>query len=123
MKIGFASEQRRGRTIVIADLLPAGFEIEQVLLPSDGTQKYNVDGAFAWVGEISKFDMVESRDDRLIASGDTNGKSNYTAAYIVRATMNGDFAFPGVVVEDMYRPGDVAVTKGTRIRISNGGAF
>ena len=121
--LGFASEQRRGRTIVVADLLPAGFEIEQVLLPSDGKQKHKADGAFAWVGEISKFDMIESRDDRLIVSGDTNGKSNYIAAYIVRATMNGDFAFPGVVVEDMYRPGDIAVTKGGRIRISNGGAL
>ena len=123
VKLGFASEQRRSRTIVVADLLPAGFEIEQVLVPSDGKQKYDTDGAFAWVGEINTFDMTESRDDRLIVSGDTSGRTEYIAAYIVRATMNGDFAFPGVVVEDMYRPGDIAVTEGSRIRISNGGAL
>ena len=123
VKLQFASKQNRSRTIVVADLLPAGFEIEQVLLPSDGKSQQNANGPFAWVGEISKFDMTESRDDRLIVSGDTYRKRDYTVAYIVRATMNGDFAFPGVVVEDMYRPGDMAITKGARIRISNGGAL
>ncbi|MEP6341874.1 MAG: alpha-2-macroglobulin [Maricaulaceae bacterium] len=123
VKLGFASKQNRSRTIVVADLLPAGFEIEQILLPSDGKSKRGVDGPFGWAGEISKFDMTESRDDRLIISGDTYRQTEYTAAYIVRATMNGDFALPGVVIEDMYRPGDMTITKGSRLRISNGGAL
>jgi len=123
VKLEFASQQNRGRTIVLADLLPAGFEIEQILQPSDGRQSNQLSGPFEWLGEINRFDLTEARDDRFIASGDTKGKSRYVAAYIVRAVSKGEFAFPGAVIEDMYRPGARAITAAQRLRVSDGGSL
>lgn len=123
VKLKFASQQNRGRTIVVADLLPAGFEIEQILQPADGRQDDKISGPFDWLGEISAFDLTQARDDRFIASGDTRGKASYTAAYIVRAVAKGDFAFPGAVVEDMYRPAERAISPSGRLRISGGGTL
>jgi len=123
VKLEFASQQNRGRTIVLADLLPAGFEIEQVLRPADGRQKDQISGPFEWLGEINSFDLTQARDDRFIASGDTRGKTGYVAAYIVRAVTKGEFAFPGAVVEDMYRPGERAITASKRMIISDGGSL
>ncbi len=123
VKLNFASKQNRSRTIVLADMLPAGFEIEQILEPADGKQDNAADGAFSWAGEISAFDMSEARDDRFIASGDTQRKDSYTAAYIVRAVSNGSFTFPGAVVEDMYRPGERAISETKSLVISSGGTL
>ncbi|MGJ8564567.1 MAG: alpha-2-macroglobulin family protein [Alphaproteobacteria bacterium] len=114
----FKSEINRSRTIVLADLLPAGFEIETILNPQDGALKDGSDGAYVWVGNISKFQVTEARDDRFIASLETYRKDTYIAAYIVRAVTAGDFVMPGAVLEDMYRPADRAVTQTRRITIA-----
>ncbi|MEM1037618.1 MAG: alpha-2-macroglobulin [Pseudomonadota bacterium] len=96
-------EQRRNNPVIVADLLPAGFEIETVLQPSDGRQRGNRDGAFAWIGEIDRAETAEARDDRFIAAIDVVAEDR-TLAYVVRAVTPGTFALPGVTAEDMYRP-------------------
>ena len=106
---------------VLADLLPAGFEIETVLDPSDAEKT----GAFAWLGSLSEFDMTEARDDRFVASW-RYGRRNRAArraAYVVRAVTEGDFAFPGAYVEDMYRPRINASTEAGRLSITPDGAL
>lgn len=113
----FNSEINRSRTVVLADLLPAGFEIETILKPEDGARKDGLNGVYAWAGDISKFQITEARDDRFIASLETYRKQSYTAAYIVRAVTPGDFVMPGAVLEDMYRPADRAITATSRITI------
>ena len=116
--IAFSSEMSRSRQIVLADLLPAGVEIETILKAEDG--KGGRDGAespYAFLGKISDFDVTEARDDRFIASLKTKGRTDYRAAYIVRATTAGDFLIPGVFIEDMYRPADQAVTQAGRMVI------
>ena len=118
VKLAFNSDIRRARTVVLADLLPAGFEIETVLRPEDADPADGEKGAYAWLGRLSKFQVTEARDDRFIASLETYRKDKYAAAYIVRAVTPGDFVMPGAVLEDMYRPQDVAITKAGRLKVS-----
>ena len=110
---------------VLADLLPAGFEIETILQPSDASET----GAFSWLEGLDSVDMTEARDDRFVASWRSAGGGRYDmkperrVAYIVRAVTEGDFAFPGAHIEDMYRPDRMATTEGGRLQITQGGTL
>jgi uncharacterized protein YfaS (alpha-2-macroglobulin family) len=102
---------------VVADLLPAGFEIETILTPDDAGDS----GPFAWLGNLSNVDMSEARDDRFIASWRTAsryGDSTRRVAYVVRAVTQGDFTLPGAHLEDMYRPNRMATTASGRISVT-----
>lgn len=107
---------QRSAMWVVADLLPAGFEIETVLTPADARDN----AVFSWLGELSGMDMTEARDDRFVASwrSDGFGEDTRRMAYIVRAVTEGDFVFPGAHVEDMYRPTRMATTAGGRLIIT-----
>lgn len=112
---------------VLADLLPAGLEIETVLNPSDASNSDGQNGAFAFLGELSDFDIQEARDDRFIASDRRmrweRDRRTFRAAYIVRAVTVGDFAFPGLVVEDMYRPARLGISEAARLSVVPAGTF
>jgi hypothetical protein len=102
---------------VLADLLPAGVEIETILTPGDT----GASAPFAWVGSVSNIDMTEARDDRFIASWRTQSRyddQKRRLAYIVRATTQGNFNFPGTHLEDMYRPDRFATTPGDRLIVT-----
>ncbi len=103
---------------VIADLLPAGFEIEAILTPQDGAQE-GTSGPYKWIGPISWTKVQEARDDRFVAAVDIySNKDAYTLAYLVRAVTPGEYVFPGAVIEDMYRPGVFARTATSKIKIA-----
>lgn len=126
VQIDFSSTSRRSRMAIIADLLPAGVEIETVLRPKDAVvMEYGerTEGPYAFLGALSDFDIIEARDDRLVASRETYRQDDYRLAYIIRAVTPGEFANPGVVVEDMYRPEDQAVTAASRLSIGSKGAL
>jgi len=110
VKISFNSTKTRSGLAVIADLLPAGMEIEAIIKPGDT--------AYNNVGKLTLFQTSEMRDDRFIAATKTYGRKTYTAAYLIRAVTPGDYIWPGVVVEDMYRPQDHAISKASRVQIS-----
>ncbi|MEM7766467.1 MAG: alpha-2-macroglobulin [Pseudomonadota bacterium] len=110
-------EERRLNPLIVADLLPAGFEIETILRPADGVREYEDDGAFAWVGEIAAAKTAEARDDRFVAAVDVRD-TEMTLAYVVRAVTPGDFAIPGAVAEDMYRPDVFARSAAGRVVIA-----
>ncbi len=118
VKVSFRSTQNRSRQAVLADLLPAGMEIETILSPEDGAQRNGQKGMFNWLGELSNFQTQEMRDDRLIAVAETYNKDEQAIAYIVRAVTAGDFVWPGAVVQDMYRPVDQSNTQSNRVIIS-----
>jgi len=108
---------------VIADLLPAGFEIETVLTEKESSKE----GRYSFLPDLSEFDMQEARDDRFIAS-DRRTRWNreyghFRAAYVVRAVTTGSFTFPGAVIEDMYRPQRVATTEHGTLQITPSGDF
>lgn len=84
--------------IVVADLLPAGFEIENPHL-------YKTPDLYPFLSDLLVPLMAEGRDDRFVASfkGDSHAKS-FTLAYMVRASFQGSYAYPAPFVESMYRP-------------------
>ena len=111
------AEDDRLHPAIIADLLPAGFEIETVLRPADGGGEDN-NGPYTWAGALSFPRIAEARDDRFVAAVDVRGRSRFTIAYVVRAVTPGSFVMPGAVVEDMYRPGVFARTAVRRVDIA-----
>jgi uncharacterized protein YfaS (alpha-2-macroglobulin family) len=108
-----ASEMRR-TPLVVADLLPAGFEIEAVLRPEDTGSS----GPYRFLGEVVAPDIAEARDDRFVAAFDLFDQRRMTVAYMVRAVTPGTFTMPGVVAEDMYRPDTFARTASRTITVA-----
>ncbi|MBY5409702.1 hypothetical protein HFO98_14735 [Rhizobium leguminosarum] len=86
--------------IVITDLLPAGFEIDNPNLV-DSAQMTNFD----WIGEISAA-HTEFRYDRFVAAFNRaeGDEREFNVAYVVRAVTPGTYDHPAANVEDMYRP-------------------
>jgi len=84
---------------MIADPLPAGFEIENPdLLQGSGVAD------LSWL-TVDTPSHVESRTDQFVAAFRfTSDTSSVTTAYMVRAVSPGTFVMPGATVEDMYRP-------------------
>ncbi|MEZ5936587.1 MAG: alpha-2-macroglobulin [Hyphomonadaceae bacterium] len=103
--------ENRTTPAIIADLLPAGFEIEGVLRPDDSR-------AYAFLGDIASPKIAEARDDRFVAAIDLFDRNAETLAYVVRAVTPGTFAMPGAVAEDMYRPDTFARSDASRITIA-----
>ncbi|MEQ1769626.1 MAG: alpha-2-macroglobulin family protein [Devosia sp.] len=111
--INVTGDQLGSGQFVVADPLPAGFEIENPDLSTGGV---------ADLGWLSVNTPVhsEARTDQFVAAfrfynGDT---PVFSTAYMVRAVTPGTFVHPGATVEDMYRPeyranlgpGSIAVT-------------
>ncbi|WP_270373846.1 alpha-2-macroglobulin family protein [Marinicauda sp. Alg238-R41] len=107
------SKTSQSHPVVIADLLPAGFEIEAILNPSDAGET----GAYGWIGNLSRTDVAEARDDRFVAALDVTDTDPRRLAYIVRAVTPGEFAYPGAVAEDMYDPAVFARSRAGRVTI------
>lgn len=112
-----APQVERSHQLVIADLLPAGFEIEAILKPEDGARSGESAGPYAFVGELSWAQLSEARDDRFVAALNV-GRQSFRFAYLVRAVTPGSFVLPGAVVEDMYRPGVFARSAAGRVEIA-----
>lgn len=106
-------ERQAMASYVIADLLPAGFEIEGVLTAEDGAPN----GPYAFLGELSYPQVAEARDDRFVAAIESRGGRTERFAYVVRAVTAGEFALPGAVAEDMYRPDVTARSESSRVAI------
>ncbi len=87
--------------VMVADYLPAGFEIDNPHLVSSGDT-----GTLSWIENALEPVNAEFRDDRFSAaferkSGDA---AVFTVAYVVRAVSPGRYVLPQATVEDMYRP-------------------
>ncbi|HJT23228.1 MAG TPA: alpha-2-macroglobulin family protein, partial [bacterium] len=82
--------------VVIVDLLPAGFEVENPRLSSRGSLRFEPDCSFSPAA-------MDFRDDRvLLFSGAWEGEQAFS--YSVRAVTPGQFQVPGVTAEAMYDP-------------------
>jgi hypothetical protein len=111
------AQDERLHPAIIADLLPAGFEIETILRPEDGGGPDH-SGPYQWIGEIDYARIAEARDDRFVAAVDVRGDDRFVLAYVVRAVTPGSFVAPGAVLEDMYRPDVFARTGVGRVAIA-----
>jgi uncharacterized protein YfaS (alpha-2-macroglobulin family) len=101
---------------VIADPLPAGFEIEN----PDLSNAQGV-GDLSWLN-VNTPSHSESRTDQYVAAYRyTTATGTFATAYMVRATTPGTFVLPGATVEDMYRPEFRANTAASTIVIGTTG--
>jgi uncharacterized protein YfaS (alpha-2-macroglobulin family) len=93
-------EPQFGR-VIVADYLPAGFEIDNPNLVSSGDA-----GRLAWIADTADPVHTEFRDDRFTAAFERKQDSPpvFTVAYVVRAVSPGHYVLPQAKVEDMYRP-------------------
>jgi uncharacterized protein YfaS (alpha-2-macroglobulin family) len=87
--------------IIVADYLPAGFEIDNPRLVSSGET-----GTLDWIEDAEEPVHSEFRDDRFSAAfqRDKGDDAVFTVAYVVRAVSPGKYVLPQAYVEDMYRP-------------------
>ncbi len=83
------------KNLIVADLLPAGFEIENPRLNPDAFRGK----AF---GEAVTPSHLEVRDDRLVLAFNALGKGTHRFYYIVHAVTPGTFQYPAVQGECMY---------------------
>ena len=99
--------------IIITDLLPAGFEIDNPSLV-DSAKLANFD----WLGETEAA-HTEFRYDRFVAAFNRSEGDNrdVTLAYVVRAVTPGTYDLPAAQVEDMYRPQYSARTATGRMQV------
>ncbi len=87
--------------VIVADYLPAGFEIDNPRLVSSGETS-----TLDWITDGAEPVNSEFRDDRFTAAFDRSAESSpvFTVAYVVRAVSPGRYVLPQAKVEDMYRP-------------------
>ena len=87
--------------VIVADYLPAGFEIDNPRLVSSGDS-----GTLSWIEDVQEPVSAEFRDDRYSAAFDrkSGAASVFTVAYVVRAVSPGRYVHPQAYIEDMYRP-------------------
>lgn len=99
--------------IMITDLLPSGFEIDNPSLV-DSAKLANFD----WLPETEAA-HTEFRYDRFVAAFDRTAgdNSDITLAYVVRAVTPGTYDQPAANVEDMYRPQFSARTATGRMEV------
>jgi hypothetical protein len=93
-------EPQFGR-LIVADYLPAGFEIDNPKLVSSGDT-----GTLSWIEGAKEPTHSEFRDERFSAAFERRPKDPvvFSVAYVVRAVSPGRYVLPQAYVEDMYRP-------------------
>src|SRR5262249_55642512 len=95
--------------VIVADFLPAGFEIDNPRLRSSGetcTLRWRETGTLGWIEDAAEPANAEFRDDRFSAAFNRkpDDASVFAVAYVVRAVSPGRYVHPQAYVEDMYRP-------------------
>ena len=127
---------RKVRNLVINDLLPAGFEIEnprlatseQLPLPTLAAPPPALEGrgetAIVHYGDPPPRaagplcpDRVERRDDRLIIFTDVHNTRTLYHRYLVRAVTRGRFCLPAINAFAMYDPGIRSIHGGGIVEI------
>ena len=96
--------------VVIVDMLPTGFEIENPRLESRA--------GIPWLkAQDFKPDYLDIRDDRLIFFGTFPRQRERKFYYALRAVTQGEFTLPPIVAEAMYDPTKSAVKGSMRIEV------
>ena len=96
--------------VVVVDMLPTGFEIENPRLESRA--------GIPWLkAQDFKPDYIDIRDDRLIFFGTFPRQRERKFYYALRAVTRGEFTLPPIAAEAMYDTTKSAVTGSTRIAV------
>ena len=110
------SQPQFGR-VIVADYLPAGFEIDNPHLVSSGDT-----GTLPWFTDAAEPVNTEFRDDRFTAAFErkSDDPAVFSMAYIVRAVTPGKYVRPQASVEDMYRPDRFGRTGSESVEVTAG---
>ncbi len=100
--------------ILLVDLLPAGFEIDNALIAQQ-----DLPLELSWLGSLSKASRLEARDDRFIAAFELGGQTEFNAAYIARAVTKGEYTNPPTFVEAMYQPQFFAYGDESKVQVTS----
>lgn len=103
--------KQKAPSALIVEYLPAGFVLEN----PDFTNSRELIRA-ADIKPSSAFDMLEYRNDRLIASTNMQNKSLYVLNYVVRAETPGVGKVPAMFLEQMYQPENMLYQADRRFR-------
>jgi uncharacterized protein YfaS (alpha-2-macroglobulin family) len=96
--------------VVVVDMLPTGFEIENPRLESRA--------GIPWLkAQDFKPDYIDIRDDRLIFFGTFPRQRERKFYYALRAVTQGEFTLPPIAAEAMYDTTKSAVTGSMRIAV------
>ena len=96
--------------VVVVDMLPAGFEIENPRLESRA--------GIPWLkAQDFKPDYLDIRDDRLIFFGTFPRQRERKFYYALRAVTQGEFTLPPIAAEAMYDATKSTVTGSARIEV------
>ena len=96
--------------VVVVDMLPTGFEIENPRLESRA--------GIPWLkAQDFKPDYIDIRDDRLIFFGTFPRQRERKFYYALRAVTRGEFTLPPIAAEAMYDTTKSAVTGSMRIAV------
>ncbi|HUW60787.1 MAG TPA: MG2 domain-containing protein [Candidatus Bathyarchaeia archaeon] len=101
---------RQVKNVVLVDMLPAGFEIENPRLDVSSLPG----GKFSGAVTPSYLDV---RDDRIIAAFDALDPGLHQFYYVVRAVTPGNYDCPAATAECMYDPSVVARTASGSIEV------
>ncbi|MBC2836264.1 alpha-2-macroglobulin family protein [Paragemmobacter straminiformis] len=106
----FANGQAR---LMVADPLPAGFEIDNPNLLTGGavTETLGLD-------LLTETAHSEFRQDRFLSAIDRSDNQPFRLGYIVRAVTPGSYVHPAASVEDMYQPDFRAHTDTGRMTVT-----
>jgi len=98
VKLALRSKDGRVPNVVLTDVLPAGFEIENPRLSETAT--------ITWQKNKGSYDHIDFRDDRVniytTASPSTKHRKYYNYYYMVRAVSKGDYVMGPASADAMY---------------------
>jgi uncharacterized protein YfaS (alpha-2-macroglobulin family) len=95
--------------VIVADLLPAGFEIENPRLESRA--------GIAWIKNTTRPDYMDIRDDRMLLFVTLPRNEQKKFYYALRAVTVGDFILPPVAAEAMYDPAKSSVANSGSVKV------
>ena len=96
--------------VIVEDLLPACFEIENPRLAS--TEKVE------WIrNDTFEPDHIDIRDDRLLLFADLPNAKDLYYRYAVRAVTKGEFELPPISASCMYDPSIVSVNGQGKVKV------
>lgn len=106
---------------VVVDRIPAGLEIENLnIVQGEGLGVVNIENVNPAQAMLDpRIQHVEFRDDRFVVAARLHDK--LTLFYRARVVTPGDFVFPPLYAEDMYRPEVYGLAPGEgSLRVSDG---
>ena len=108
----YVAAQTYTRDVVVSDLLPGGFEMENPRLKTAGAIE-------AQEGSKLAYDMhMDAREDRIVLAFAGIGAKGVEYRYTARAIFDGQYTIPPVAAEAMYNPQVSAIGKGGQLRVT-----